>query len=346
MKKIIAIILPFILLFSLVACAADESENEPQETEPVTTPDSGSDTILPVQPSGDQFRVAFSLPPIRNFFNARMRFVIDEAIAEAATSHPNFKFTAINGVDENDQLSQLEIFMNGDYDLIAIMPGDADMIAPVAEQIYNNGTPLIIINHRLPTDIPYTHFIDGDNIDGGRVAAEFLGEALGGEGQIISLNMGTGTPIAEARQAGFMDVLTRDFPNIEMMAELDSAPNRESGLESMANALRAHPHIDAVFTHSDDIALGVIAAIEHTGRTDIQIITGFGGSLVVFDEYMKNDSNFLLKGSSLYSPMMGYDAVWLAIDVLLGQGNWPKDIILPSVFVTAENIDQYYEFGF
>ena len=340
MKKILSIVLSVFLAAALTACGGGSA---PTPVAPATPSAPASSASAPADNPGEeqQFRVAFSLPPIRNDFHARMRVVIDEAITQQPA---NFEFVPINAIDENDQLNQLEIFRNEGFDLIAIMPSDAPLLAPIIEEIYNSGIPVIIINRAIPSDT-YTHFIAGDNPGGGRLAAQHIGEVLGGEGDIVMLRMGVGTPIDTDRHNGFMEVMEQSFPNINIMGDIGSAPTREAGLESMANALQAYPHIDAVYTHDDEMALGALTAIEQAGRTDIKIMTGFGGTRTVFEMYAENNPDLVLKGTALYSPMMGADAVRLAVDVLNGVSH-PKDIIQPSIFVTRENIQQFMEYGY
>ena len=196
-----------------------------------------------------KFRVAFSLPPIRNDFHGRMRVVIDEAIAEVIAANDNFEFNPINANDENHQYELLEMFMNDNYDLIAIMPSDATLLAPIVAEIYNSGTPVIVINRNLP-EPTYTHFIAGDNVDGGRIAAQYIGNFFTEPADIAMVRMNVGTPIGEERHSGFMDEIVK-FPHINILGEAASAPTRERGLEDMANLLSTFPHIDGVYTHDD-----------------------------------------------------------------------------------------------
>ena len=53
-------------------------------------------------------RIAVSLPPANNAWQARMRHVIDEAVK----LHPDYTWVVRNAVDDNDQLNQLSTFMN------------------------------------------------------------------------------------------------------------------------------------------------------------------------------------------------------------------------------------------
>jgi len=78
-------------------------------------------------------------------------------------------------------------------------------------------------------------------------------------------------------------------------------------------------------------------------------VTGFGFSVDSMKIYSGENvmpGQDLLKGTALYPPSMGYDAIWVAIDVLLGQGNHPQDIIVPGAFITRENVSDYFAFAY
>ena len=51
----------------------------------------------------------------------------------------------------------------------------------------------------------------------------------------------------------------------------------------METILQAEPEIDAVYTHDDDMAEGVVSAIENAGREDEMFLTGAGGSTAAME---------------------------------------------------------------
>jgi len=359
MKKMLLLVLSLALVFVFVlACGTDPAPaadtpapaEEPAETpaeEPVEEP-----TEEPAEePSDEPFTIGVVLGIMSNDFHSQMRVEVDRAIAEAAQQYPNITIEAVNPTSPDEQLNQIETFLMQGVDVLVIMPQDAALVAPLALQAYTADVPTVIINRRLPDDIPYTNFIVGENIPGGRMAGEyivdFINEYLDGQADVVAINMGSGMPIAQDRQAGFMSVAEGN-PAINLLGPpegYESAPNRDAGLETMQTVLIAHPHIDIVFTHDDETALGVLTAIHEAGRTDIQVVTGFGFTIDSMRIYMGEDvmpGQDLLRGTALYPPSMGYDAIWLAIDVLLGRGNHSQDIIVPGAFVTRENVSEFY----
>ena len=83
----------------------------------------------------------------------------------------------------------------------------------------------------------------------------------------------------------------------------------DKGLSVMENILQAQKHIDAVYTHDDDMAEGVVAAIENANREDEMFLTGAGGSKAAMDRI---EEGGLYRATFLYNPSMSASAINLA----------------------------------
>ncbi len=110
----------------------------------------------------------------------------------------------------------------------------------------------------------------------------------------------------------------------------------------MEAILQANDDIDAVYTHDDDMAEGVVAAIENAGREDEMILTGVGGSCAAFDSI---EAGGLYAATYLYSPTMAGSAVNMARLIAQGRGmsdllepEVPSEIIVPPTEVTPDNV--------
>ena len=94
----------------------------------------------------------------------------------------------------------------------------------------------------------------------------------------------------------------------------------------MEAILQANDDIDAVYTHDDDMAEGVVAAIQNAGREDEMFLTGAGGSCAAFDQI---EEGGLYAATYLYSPTMAGSAVNMARLIALGEGF--SDLVEPEV---------------
>ena len=283
-----------------------------------------------------KFKVAVSLPPANNAWQAKM---LDSVNAEVAKDTARFEFTVKNAVDDADQLNMMQTFKSGGYDMICILPGNGTLMTPICQEIYKAGTKIMIIDRPIEGD-QYTVFYGGDNVQCGKNAAKYLGDRLKGKGDIAILRSYVGIPIDLQRYNGFMEILKKDYPGIKVLVEGDGEFNQQAGLKAMSNILPAYPKIDAVYCQDDEAAIGAINVIQSSKRTDIQFLTGFGGSKSAFK--LLSEKNPLFGASMSYLPTMGGRAVALAKKILLGE-KFQKDIIEPTIVVTADNVSKYLD---
>jgi ribose transport system substrate-binding protein len=287
-----------------------------------------------------KFKIAVSFPPANNAWQAKM---LDSVLAVVAQDKDKFDIVVKNAVDDADQLNQLTTFKEGGYDMICVLPGNGTLMTPICNEIYKSGTKIMIIDRPIAND-QYTLFYGGDNAQCGRNAAKYLGDRLKGKGQIAILRSYVGSPIDLQRYDGFMEVLKKNYPGIKVLVEGDGEFNQEAGRKAMSNILPAYPKIDAIYTQDDEAAVGALTEIRNAKRTDIQFITGFGGSKSAFERMNKKSPTYdpMYGASMSYLPTMGGRAVALAKKILLG-ASFKKDIIEPTVVVTSANVSKYMD---
>lgn len=285
------------------------------------------------------FRIAVSLPPANNAWQAKM---LDTVLAEVVKDKDKFDIVVKNAVDDADQLNMLQTFKEGGYDMICVLPGNGTLMTPICQDIYRAGIKIMIIDRPIEGD-QYTVFYGGDNAQCGRNAAKYLGDRLKGKGQIAILRSYVGIPIDLQRYNGFMEVLKKSYPGIKVLVEGDGEFNQEAGRKAMSNILPAYPRIDAIYSQDDESAVGALTEIRSAKRTDIKFVTGMGGSKTAFALMSVRDPVY---GASMsYLPSMGGRAVALAKQILLG-AKFQKDIIEPTIVVTADNVAKYLADGY
>ena len=290
--------------------------------------------VSQAQAAGKKFRIAVSLPPANNAWQAKMLDSINEEVAKDTT---NFEITVKNAVDDADQLN-----MHADVQGRRLRPDrrparQRHAHDPDLKEIFKSGTKVMIIDRPIEGD-QFTVFYGGDNAQCGRNAAKYIGDRLKGKGQIAVLRSYVGIPIDLQRYNGFMEVLKKGYPGIKVLVEGDGEFNQEAGLKAMSNILPAYPQIDAVFAQDDESAVGALTAIKNANRKDMQFVTGMGGSKSAFARMTAKDP---LYGASMsYLPTMGGHALALAKKILQG-AKFEKSIIEPTIVVTSENVSKY-----
>ena len=145
-----------------------------------------------------------------------------------------------------------------------------------------------------------------------------------------------GISVTEDRSKGFADQLKKKCPDggLKIVAKQPGDFNPDTGLKVMENILQAEKQIDAVYTHDDDMAQGVVQAIRNAGREDEMFLTGVGGS----EDAMKQiKAGGLYRATFLYNPNMAASAVNMARLIALGEGfpelvppEVPRQVIVPG----------------
>ena len=205
---------------------------------------------------------------------------------EAADQWDDVEFRLVEAADADSQASQIETLINEQPDAIVVLPYDGEALTPVAEKAMEAGIPVINVDRLFATPEAARTTILGDNYGIGVKAAEFLAGTLDCEGNVVEIQGIAGISVTEDRSAGFADTIEELCGDgIKIVAQQPGDFNPDTGLEVMEAILQANDDIDAVYTHDDDMAEGVVAAIENAGREDEMILTGVGGSCAAFDQH-------------------------------------------------------------
>lgn len=241
-----------ILALVLVACEPAEPVVEPVE-----------------EPAEEAFTIGLSLSTLNNPFFVTLKEGAEEAAAAAGVT-----LVVVDSQDDPaTEATNMEDLIQQGVDVILVNPTDADAIVPSIEKANAANIPVFTIDRGASGGEVVSH-IASDNEAGGRMAGEFLCDALGGEGKVVELEGIAGTSAARDRGKGFNDYMSEECPGVEIIARQTANFNRAEGLTVFENILQAEPEIDGVFAHNDEMILGAIEAAEAAGRTGI-IFVGF-----------------------------------------------------------------------
>jgi ribose transport system substrate-binding protein len=108
----------------------------------------------------------------------------------------------------------------------------------------------------------------------------------------------------------------------------------------MQDYLTKYPKIDVVWCQDDDMAVGVLQAIEQAKRTDIQYVIAGAGSKDMVKKVMDGDK--LIPVDVLYPPAMVGTAMELTAAALYDQVPVRGNYILDATLVTKDNAKDFY----
>src|SRR5437879_65873 len=240
--------------------------------------------------------------------------------------------------DRDQQIQVVENFMSRRVSGIVLAPLDSQALVKPVENAIQAGVPVVIFDSGLKSD-PYVSFVATDNYKGGQLAGEHLGKLLGGKGKVILLRYAVGSASTEAREAGFVDTLKAQFPDIKLLSEDQYAgPTRETGYQASQNLLNRFRHeVDGIFCPCEPPTIAMAKALRDLGKAGGRVkMVGFdAGSQSVTD--LKNGD---VQGLVVQNPiLMGYLGVLTMVKNLQG-GKVENRIDTGVVLATPKNMEQ------
>jgi galactofuranose transport system substrate-binding protein len=197
----------------------------------------------------------------------------------AAAAGIDLQFSDAQQKQEN-QIKAIRSFVQQRVDVIAFSPVVESGWDTVLMEAKRANIPVILTDRAVDSADTslYKTFLGSDFVEEGKKAGQWLlqnVDASAGPVNIVELQGTTGSAPAIDRQEGFGEVIAQN-PNYKVIASQTGDFTRSGGRQVMEAFLKAHPDIDVLYAHNDDMGLGAIEAIEAAGKVpgqDIKIIT-------------------------------------------------------------------------
>lgn len=235
--------------------------------------------------------------------------------------------------DISRQIANLEDLIAQEVDVIITTPNDTTALNSTLQDAMDAGIKVILLCATIDGD-QYDTLITVDEVEFGRVGAQFIVDQLGGEGKVIALNGISGLSTSEQRWQGAKEVFDAN-PGIEILAVEDANWDYAAGKTVTSDLLAAYPEIDGVWSQGGAMTLGAIEAFQAANR---ELVPMSG-----------EDNNGLMKAwKELGSAGVGCaKPTWLArvaieeaIKMMNGE-TVEKDQIYPVQTITTAEIDNY-----
>lgn len=252
--------------------------------------------------------------------------------------HPEAKIVVKTSPDPASQANAIQDLAVQGLDALVILPTDPDQLVNAIKEVKAAGTFVTIVD-RAPSVNDNTVrdlYVAGNNPALGQVAGEYI-KANTPKAQVVVIR-GMPIPIDQQRQDGFdkgiagsgVKVLDRQFGNW----------NRDDAFKVMQDFLTKHPKIDVVWCQDDDMAVGVLEAIQQAKRTDIQYVVAGAGSKDMIKKVMDGDK--MIPVDVLYPPAMIGTAMELTTAAIFNQIPVRGTYTLDATLVTKDNAKSYY----
>jgi ribose transport system substrate-binding protein len=197
------------------------------------------------------------------------------------------------------------------------------------------GVPTVIIDSGLQTE-NIVSFVATDNYKGGTYAADRMGQLLNGKGKVLVLRYAEGSASTTEREAGFIDQIKKNFPEIELVSTNQYAgATRDTAKRASENLLNQFSdQVQGIFTPNESSTAGMLLALQDIGKAGKVSFVGFDSSQTFIDALNADQ----LQGIVVQNPFnMGYLGVRTMVDSLLGKPV-NKKIDTGVMLVTKENM--------
>jgi len=194
--------------------------------------------------------------------------VMKEALMEAADSIGAEVIITDAHHDVSKQINDVEDMIQRGVDILLVNPTDSVSIESAIISAHKAGVVTVAVDAQAKG--PLDSFVGSKNYDAGYMACKYLGENLGGQGDIAILDGIPVVPILE-RVRGCTEAVN-EFPDLKIVTTQNGKQERDLSMTVTENMLQANPNLAGLFSVNDTGALGALTAIESSGL-DVKLVS-------------------------------------------------------------------------
>jgi ribose transport system substrate-binding protein len=239
---------------------------------------------------------------------------------------------------ETDYSRQIEIvdsMIVRHVDGLAIAATERNALNHSLDRAAAAGIPVTIFDSGVDSK-NFMTFVATDNVEAGRLAGRQMALLLKGKGKVAMVLHAPGSFSTMDRETGFKEALTRDFPELHIIAEQYSGGDRAKAMQVAEDILTAHPEIEGIFASSEPCAVGAAQALKARSLAGRVKLIGFDASEGMIQDLKSGVFDALV----VQDPFkMGHEAVRTLADKLAGKTP-EKQIDLKASVVTRVDLDR------
>src|SRR5438093_8740601 len=238
--------------------------------------------------------------------------------------------------DREQQIQVVEGFTSQGVNGIVLAPLDNRALVRPVEEAKSAGVPNVIIDSALDSN-SIVSFVATDNRKGGILAADRLGELLGGKGKVILLRYAEGSASTQDREDGFLQEIKQKYPNIELLStDQYAGATRDTAKRASENLLnRFGDDVQGIFCPNESTTAGMLSALQDAGKAGKVMFVGFDTSQSFIDAMRAKQ----LHGIVVQNPFnMGYLGVRTMVESSQGK-TVEKRIDTGVIMITPDNLD-------
>ena len=240
--------------------------------------------------------------------------------------------------DINGQISILENSVAEKPAAVVIAPTEFKALGEPIDEAAKK-VPIIGIDSAADSKA-FTSFLTTDNVQGGRIAADGLAEAIKAkygkaEGAVALITSLPGVGSLDQRAKGFKEEIAAKYPGLKLVADKVADGKATTGLNIMTDLITANPDLRGVFASNLIMAQGAGQAIAENKKADAIKLVGFDSDDKLIG-FLKDGTIAALVVQDPYR--MGYDGIKTALAVSKGE-KVPANVDTGANLITKANMD-------
>ncbi|MGK7660244.1 MULTISPECIES: ABC transporter substrate-binding protein [unclassified Marinovum] len=282
--------------------------------------------------------IGVSIPAATHGWAGGMNFHAQEAVKRLEEVYPELDFVLATASDPGKQVNDIEdMVATRNISALVVLPFESEPLTSPVQAVAEGGAWVTVVDRGLSVEGIEDLYVAGDNPGFGRVSGEYMATKMPDGGKIVVLR-GIPTTIDNERVAGFESAI--EGSGIEIIDMEHGNWNRDDSFNVMQDFLSKHEQIDAVWASDDDMAVGVLAAIDAAGRDDVQFVLGGAGMKEMVKRVMDGDT--MIPADVTYPPSMIATAIELTAVGMTSTAPVSGTFTIGSVLITPENAEQFY----
>lgn len=282
--------------------------------------------------------IGVSIPAATHGWAGGMNFHAQEAVNRLEEVYPELDFVLATASDAAKQVNDIEdMLATRNISALVVLPFESEPLTGPVQAVAESGAWVTVVDRGLSIAGIEDLYVAGDNSGFGTVSGEYMASAMPDGGDIVVFR-GIPTTIDNERVAGFEAAI--EGSGINVLAMEHGNWNRDDSFTVMEDFLSKYDIIDAVWASDDDMAIGVLAAIEAAGRDDIQFVLGGAGMKEMIAR--TRDGDEMIPANVTYPPSMIATAIEMTAVGLTSTAPVSGTFVIGSVLITQENAAEFY----
>jgi ribose transport system substrate-binding protein len=295
---------------------------------------------FPVFAAAEQVNLGVSIPAATHSFMGGINYWAEQAKKDLEKEHKDLKITIKTAANAPEQANQLQDLSSvSKINALVIFPFESAALTKPVAQVKAKGVYVTVVDRGLTDTSAQDAYVAGDNTAFGKIPAEYIAKKLGGKGNVVALR-GIPTTLDNERMDAFNSVM-KGYPDIKILDAKYANWNRDDAFKVTQDYLTRFKDIDAIWAADDDMAVGVLKAVEQAKRNDIKIVFGGAGAKGMVKTII-DGKDPRIDADVSYSPKFIYDAIKLTAEARLKGEKLPATTIIPSVLITKDNAKSFY----